>query len=261
MKYICTLICMGILTLSHAQTKKEGFSIGLNVGAYFANVNEAMYYNGADSRPAKLRNVLGNQSTYEEVALYLNDDFVFNPNTTIFRYKPGIEIGFHLQYYTSSRLAFYSNFDIALLDSYGIFLLELTSPPQPPKTTNTQEGVITASEKRFTISGGFHILLLEQQKYTPYIDLGAIASFLQTNSHSMTIGPITRSMYYSADSYVNETALYSTFGYGPQFGAGVQFPLSEKYYVYLGAYADFIRYGFIENKFALNTKVRMQIQF
>lgn len=261
MKILSLFMLVCIYSFSFAQTQREGFTIGLNVGMYFANANEAMYYNGSDARPAKLRDVIGNPNTYEEIALYVDDDFTFDPNITIFRYKPAVAVGFHMQYYTSQKLAFYTNFDIILLDSYGIFVLELVSPPQPPKTSNTVEGSITASEKRFTMSGGLHILLPEQNKYTPFIDLGASASLLQTDSHTMSIGPITRSMYYSSNSYVPETSLYSTFGYGPQIGVGVQFPLSESYYIFTGAYAEFLRYGFIANGFGLNTCISVRIQF
>lgn len=263
---ILPIILISISLLGHSQIKdvaKPGFYWAVNAGVYFGNENDASFYNGDNTRPAKLEDVLGQQTIRQDILDYYNEDNFFLLNLgSRFLYKPAAIVGLHLQYNTSNKLGFYSDINVLLLQSHGIFMIEFTSPPIPPKTTNRQEGLIYASERRFNISGGFHLLLPAQNKYTPYIDLGFTASILQTDKHRMEIGNMNYSLLYtSADYSMEQSILYSAFGYGPQIGAGVQFPVSSKYVVFTGAYTEFLSYNLIESGFNMNNCIIIRAFF
>jgi hypothetical protein len=248
---------------AHAQKdgKEPGMYWGINVEMYFANRNDALYYNGAESRPVSLKEVVYQQQTREDIMEYLDYNFQVQQIPYRFLYNPGVGVGLNLQYYTSPKISFYSNINILLLESYGVFVLERLSPSTDPDLySNTEQGTITASEKRLNINGGAHILFPIKKPYIPYLDVGFTASILQTDSHEMQIGPITRNMYFSTN-YVNEGAIYSAFGYGPQIGLGAQFPLSNNFYVFTGGKIDALKYNLIETGFNLNYSIVARIMF
>ncbi|MFO7869175.1 MAG: hypothetical protein R6U95_07750 [Bacteroidales bacterium] len=264
MKYVYGIITLIIVLQSalYAQNggKEPGMYWGVNVEMYFGNRHDALYYNGAFSRPVSLNDVVGQQQTSEDISEYLNSNFSLEQVPGRFIYDPAIGVGLNLQYYTSPTISFYTNLDILLLNSYGVFVLDLTETSTDPSSySNTEKGTISASEKRFNVSGGMHILFPIEKMFTPYLDVGFIASLLQTDSHKMEIGPVKRNMYFSTN-YVNEGAIYSTFGYGPQIGAGIQFPLSD-YYVFTGGQIDFINYNLIETGFNANYSIIARIMF
>ncbi|MFW5851050.1 MAG: hypothetical protein ACOCWB_02385 [Bacteroidota bacterium] len=261
--YILAAYILFYSSFAYAQKdgKEPGMYWGINVEMYFANRNDALYYNGGNSRPVSLEDVVYQQQTREEIMLYLDDDFIIQQIPYRIIYNPGVGVGLNLQYYTSPKLSFYSNINILLLESYGVFILERLSPSSDPDSySNTEQGTITASEKRLNINGGAHILFPINKPYIPYLDLGFTASVLQTDSHVMQIGTITRNMYFSTN-YVNEGAIYSAFGYGPQIGLGAQFPLSDNFYVFTGGKIDALKYNLIETGFNLNYSIVARIMF
>ncbi|MDA3881728.1 MAG: hypothetical protein PF481_00415 [Bacteroidales bacterium] len=267
MKHVSFCILAAYILLhssfAHAQKngKEPGMYWGINVEMYFGNRHDAFYYNGDNSRPVSLEDVVFQQQTHYDIMEYLDDGFTIQQIPYRFIYNPGVGVGLNLQYYTSPKLSFYSNINILLLESYGVFVLELDSPTTNPDSySNTEQGTITASEKRLNINGGAHILIPIDKSYIPYLELGFTASILQTDSHMMQIGPISRNMYFSSINYVNEGAIYSAFGYGPQIGAGAQFPLGD-YYVFAGGKIDFLKFNLIETGFNANYSIIARIMF
>jgi len=262
MKHLLILFAILYSLNSNAQDNinLSGMNWGINMGMYFSSSKDALFYNAQSGRPFALEDIVYSQTVREKLYELLDDNFTINQVPSIMRYKPAVTVGLNLQYYTSKKIAYFLNLNILKQDAYGLFKLELASPTtDPAKTTNTQDGYITASEKRFNAEAGMHILLDEvKPNMFPYIDLGFNASVLQTDEHYMEILSYKTSIAYSE---INGNHLYSAFGYGAIVGAGLQFPLSSKYYVFTGVTGEMLQYNLLDNGFTFHKSIIARVMF
>ncbi len=259
--FIFLLLSSLQLFAQEKQTTRKGFNWGINAGMYFANRKEAQFYDGAATRPAKLKYILGLPDYYQEISEALNSNFILS-QTGIMKYNPAVLIGLNLQYYTSPKIAYYVNINMVNLKSYGIFKVELLSPSTDPNNWhNTKEGAIFGKENRFNIDAGFHYVTKPiKDIFYPYIDLGFMFSLIHVSDHQMNIAGFSSDMYYS-DYVSGSGSLSQGLGYGAQLGLGFQVELSEKYYLFLGYGLDAIDYNLLKNSFTLQHSVAARIMF
>jgi len=260
-KYLTILVCCIHFTgFSQIKESRIGVNLGVTTGFYFPSNNEAQFYNGSPYSRAKLDDVLFSFSNYTIISEELQDDFTIYEYPLKMKYTPNLSIGGTLQNYLSESLAIYTTISMVNLKANGVYVLKLNSPSQGALIDeNAVNGTITGSESRFNFDFGFHGLLQSKTKFIPFIEAAISGSILQVKEHTVSIGTFTQSMQYSEN--LNTSKLFSTVGYGLQLGTGIQFPVSNKFYVYSGITISGIKYKLVESSMSLQKAIDIKFLF
>jgi hypothetical protein len=251
---ISVILCLISSTLFSQMEDRLGLNWGIQLGGYFANKTDAAFYNGKSTEQSNLNDILNVQYNYDIVSEFYNDDFELYEYPTM-KYLPTFLIGGTLQYYTNKRFAIYSNVSITKIKAEGVFQIKLVNQTD----LVTEEGKVESQEQRCNIDLGIHYILANKKTTVPYFDFGLSSSFLDVQKHTLEIGSLQSSfMYPNSDGSGN---LYSVIGYGSQIGVGLQRPINDKMYLYIGGYIDMMNYGLTQKSFTAQKSLICKILF
>ena len=244
-----SIVCLLFLIspLAGLAQSRIGLNYGVHVGWYNAGKDEAQMYDCGINSKVNLRYILiENQTNYTKLKEYYNDDFSLYELPQNVAYKSTLSIGGTLQYYTTETFAIFANAIFASPSiKNGTFSIKLQSKTGSLSNEVIENGSITAKENRFNFELGIHKAFETENKIYPYFETAICASFLEMKSHEISIGNLQQSVL-SYSSTQNATN-YSKFGLGGEVAAGVQLPLSEKFYLYAGLSLSALHYGIFDN--------------
>jgi len=220
-----------------AQTKdRSGFTYGGGFGVLFASNKNAMYYNGADDKPDAVRNITGSPYYKDQIYNILKDDIKSISYPSKMTYSPAVTLHGYLAYIIKNKNSVYCQITYAKCTTNGVFTLELATPDPNDSYGSTRyyECGIKASEQRVDIELGYHLLLKNEGKYKPFLEVFGNINTVQVKSHQMQIGTLTASLYQSSytSTYSNQSQAKAGYGFGATLG--VEAPLFGRMFYNIG---------------------------
>ncbi|MBO7124267.1 MAG: hypothetical protein J6V74_00295 [Bacteroidales bacterium] len=233
-----SIVCLLFLVspLAGLAQSRVGLNYGVHVGWYSAGKNEAKMYIGRDygvsSRTDLQYLLIDNETNYTKLKEYFNDDFSLYELPQNVAYKATLSIGGTLQYYTTETFAIFANAFFASPSlKNGTFSIKLKSKQGSLSNEVIEHGSITAKENRLNFEFGVHKAFKTKTNVLPYVETAVCASYLEVKSHEISIGNVKQNITYSNSQ--NSTT-FSKCGYGGEITGGVQFPISDRFYLYSG---------------------------
>lgn len=243
-QFLSIILVLGISSVAMAQQPdRTGLNYGVKVGwGWHGNAEAQMYACGPNNNVNLSSILIGNTTNYTKLKEYYNDDFTLYELPQNISYSPTLNVGGTLQYYVCKTFAIYfdgvysaptiknSNFSIKLNSKKGSISNEVI-----------EQGSIHGKESRLDLALGLHKTFQNGTNYQPFVGLAFVSSFLQMKSHEIAIGNLKQSVLnYSTENADNK---FSKVGLGASCNAGVQFPISDKCYIYAGLKISAIHYG------------------
>ncbi len=232
-----SIVCLLFLVspLAGLAQSRVGLNYGVHVGWLNVGKEEAQMYIGEYGVNSKIDLqylLIENETNYTKLKEYYNDDFSLYELPQKVAYKSTLCIGGTLQYYTTETFAIFANAIFASPSiKNGTFSIKLQSKTGSLSNEVIEHGSITAKENRFNFELGIHKAFKTKTNILPYLEAAACLSYLEVKSHEISIGNVKQNISYSNSQ--NSTT-FSKCGYGGEIAGGIQFPLSEKFYLYSG---------------------------
>jgi len=233
-----------------SSTNNKGLSMGLSVGAYFANKHTALLYDGYGFDVEGNRQNFENSFMYNKIVLeygggYGQTDYIaqelgvahgewtFNesdmPNNM--RYMPAFIVGLQARYSVDSKNAILVNVNGSKINVSGNFTITTTSSTpinQVPK--NIQTFAIRGVEQRLLLQFGYQRLLGESEKFNVLVEGGLNVTIAKFDKNEILINnlliDLTQSLNSAAfPSYVIRKPVGT--GFGAFAGLGVNASMSD----------------------------------
>lgn len=231
----------------------RGWSIGLNLGAYFANKKSAQFYNG--SCPYTITGSVGEVRCYEiyerltltqqeinYILSYYNisgQQFERTPDMypANMRYNPALLFGIHLKYNFNRDNAIVFNGNFMRLKTVDKFTLRF--PPDPSDqmaTENIQLFDITGEEDRFQLSLAYRMGAMMNDNTNWYFDVGATMLGTRVLSNEIFVADRTYSLFIGAANpfQIIQYQPRTDIGFGYMIGTGMEFYFESGYTMGLG---------------------------
>lgn len=219
-----------------AQIKdRSGFTYGGGFGVLFASGKNAMYYNGAN-QPNAVSNIIGNPYLKDTIYNILKDDYKSISYPSSMKYSPTVTLHGYLAYIIKNKNSVYFQITYAKCTTSGVFTFELATPDPNDSYGNTRyyECGIRASEQRVDLELGYHLLLKNEGKYKPFLEVFGNINTVQVKSHQMQIGTFSASLLQStySSTYSNQSQTRTGYGFGATLG--VEAPLFGRMFYNIG---------------------------
>ncbi len=229
----------------------RGFSMGINLGVYFANKKSANVYNGTCSYNVEGINAgVRCYEIYERLTLNLNDiNYITSYyNITSFeapadmhplnmRYTPAMCYGLRLKYNFNSDNAIVFNANFAKVKAADKFTLRFVGGPiQPNAQDNIQIFNITGEEDRFQMSMVYRGGAMINDQTNFYFELGPSMVGVKVLENKIFVAERTYDLFIGAQN-PNQLVQYrprTDVGFGYKLGTGFEMVFNEKYEVDLG---------------------------
>jgi len=277
-KILYLLIAIFILNVDlYSQSKgkdRSGFYIGVNIGAYFGNTKDALFYNGSDKNPNSIDSLISidyasTSSFRTQVEDALKDNLKTNKDGHFYiaypskmKYSFAPEIGLNAGYNFNNNFSVFVEINTVRLSTGGVFYIELVSPPQNPDDYyNTAKGEIHATENRTDSNLGIHYSFDTGSDFLPFFETGMNILNVAVVKHDIELAGIERSIinYYTDGYTVNTNHKQGGTGLGAFVAGGVQFPFNEKIYCHMGVNAGLKRVQLFEKQSTLNGAIFLRV--
>jgi len=231
----------------------KGFSIGLNLGAYFANKKSAAFYNGScaygitgatgEVRCYEIfeRLTLTQQEINYILSYYNISGQQFERPADIYpanmRYSPALLFGLHIKYNFNRENGIVFNANFMRLKSVDKFSLRFPPDPNIPNTTeNIQLFDITGEEDRFQLSLAYRLGAMMNDNTNFYFDIGGTMLGTRVRSNEIFVADRTYSLFIGAANpfQIIQYAPRTDLGFGYLFGAGMEFYFENNYSMDIG---------------------------
>lgn len=229
---------------------RSGFTVGLNIGAYFGNKQSAMFYNGGALW--ELNDPLARVYTIEE-RLSLNDlaqqqvtniigaegfTIPFDATPQNMRYNPGIMFGFRLGYRFNSDNGIFLDANYATLKAADKFSLRTNLMPDPMQgTEDIRLYNIIGEEDRLNLNLGYRGAIMINEQMNWYLEGGASMLAVRMTDNYLEIEGTTFDLWLSfqAPNFFQGPASNLTgTGFGYFVGTGVEVFFDDTYEINLG---------------------------
>lgn len=230
---------------------ERGFSIGLNLGAYFANKKSAGFYNGSCAYT-----VIGSvgevrcYDIFERLQLTPQDiNYITSYyNITSFeapidmyplnmRYAPALAFGLHIKYNFNRENAIVFNSNFMRLKTTDVFTLRFVGGPiEPNAQQNVQIFDIVGKEDRFQMSLAYRLGAMMNDNANFYFDIGGTMLGTRVISNEIFVADRTYSLFIGAANpqQIINYQPRTDVGFGWMLGTGMEFYFNEKYEMDLG---------------------------
>jgi len=255
--YICLFFSSAIAygqdsdpLVERSSNTDKGLSMGLSVGAYFANKHTALLYDGYGFDVDGNRHNFENSFMYNKIVLeygggYGQTDFIaqelgvahgewtFNESDmpTNMRYMPAFVVGLQGRYSVDSKNAILIHVNGSKINISGNFTITTTSSTpfnQVPK--NIQTFAIRGIEQRLMLQFGYQRLLGESEKFNLLVEGGLNITIAKFDKNEILINnlliDLTQSLNNAAyPSYVIRKPIGT--GFGAFAGVGLNANMSD----------------------------------
>ncbi|MBI1268488.1 MAG: hypothetical protein GC193_13770 [Cryomorphaceae bacterium] len=247
------------------EPERKGFTLGLNIGAYFGNKKAANFYNGtglyaindvqANVYTIEERLALGTTAQTVQNLLDAQSFYVpFDAYPLNMRYNPGIMIGFKLGYRFKNEASLFVDANYASLKAADKFTLVTNLLPDPSQgTTDTRLYNIIGAEDRLCVNFGYKggVVVNETANWTVELGGSMLATRMVDNYVEIEGQQFDLWVNFIGPNNFNGPAsnLTST-GYGWFFGTGFEMFFNETYEIGLGVrfMRDNVKLGTYEEK-------------
>ncbi|MCB0802424.1 MAG: hypothetical protein KDB74_04940 [Flavobacteriales bacterium] len=210
-------------------TSASRFSIGINVGAFFANNNTAILYSGSPRVTNYGINYIFNRQDLKQtfdnyfVHPYSIDEYPIESS-----YKTTAELGIHLGYQFSNLIAAFIEFNSIQLKYEQYFTVAI----RDPQNSNTLEPYryekfpIYGEESRFNLNMGTQISYFHENETNAYLALFGNINGVKLKRNYFILNQIEYEIQHPIDNDFNRKP--GGIGYGVGGGLGLKFSVSEK---------------------------------
>lgn len=231
----------------------RGFSIGLNLGAYFANKKSAAFYNGSCAFP--LEGAIGDVRCFEiydrltltqqirnEIENFYNisGQGFFRTNDMYpanMSYSPSLMFGLHIKYNFNRENAIVFNSNFMRLRAVDQFTLRFpVDPSQTMATENIQLFDITGEEDRFQLTVMYRLGAVMNESTNFYFEFGPSLSGVRVRANEVFIADRNYSLLIGAANpfQIVNYQPRTDVGLGYAGGLGMEFFFESGYSMALG---------------------------
>jgi hypothetical protein len=162
--------CFSQNDFSKKKDDGNGLYIGVNLGFYFANRNNALYYNGSGvNNVDSTINYSLNYPRIKEVLLY---NFTLAELPAKMHYSPSFLLGVYLKYAIKNS-GIFMQFNFSRLKANDVFTLIVDDPNNYSSEPVYKQEAIWGVEQRASIDLGYSYTFNPEKNYRPFLQFGA----------------------------------------------------------------------------------------
>ena len=202
------------------------FSIGVNLGAHFANKNTSVIYTGSPRYTSfNIPTILNNQlykPTFDAFFqhAYSVAEYPFEP-----RYKTTFEIGIHLNYQLFDFQSIFFEFNSTQLKFEQAFTIAVDDPNNGIVGPTFLQFPIIGKENRFHLNLGTQLSLYKDEGNDVYFSIFANVNDIELQENYIVINNIKYNVFHGSVNTPNNRP--GGIGYGGGAGMGYKFTLNE----------------------------------
>lgn len=231
LQFITLIFSLSIAFTSFAQeddieNTTSPFSVGLNLGAHFANSNSAKIYRGSsDISPFGIQYILNRPIYRQTFDDYFQGDYDIAEFPIDPVYKTSFEIGLHLGFQINPQFSIFMDLNSTKLKYEQFFTMEIMDPNNQLPGSTFEQLPIIGEENRFIINLGTQISFYREEGLSSYFSLFGNVTGTELERNYIVINNISYEILH-LDS-TDPSFKVGGIGLGGGAGLGLKFNLAE----------------------------------
>jgi hypothetical protein len=241
-------------TEDETPVRKKAFTLGIYMGAYFANKYTADAYDGYGFDINGKRNDFFNSYMYQKIVMqygggYGNTDLIANAlnvnhsdwsfsETDMpvnMHYTPAFLFGLNCRYSVDGTNGIAFNLNVAKVSAVGNFTIQTIPPTGSTQINNSVRTFgIRGEEQRLMIQLGYNRVFGDNEKVNFFGEAGMNMTYSQFNKNAIQVGDLTIDLLEFYDYNGVQVGYYKLprgMGLGAYAGLGLNLTMSEKFLV------------------------------